>query len=136
MVSYTFNSYRLTYRYDFWQKPKFDFGLGVTAKIRDAKIAIASEGIASEKSNVGFVPIVNFRLHYRFTENLGLLFEGDALVAKQGRAEDIQIASLYTYSNHLAFRAGYRILEGGSDGDKVYGFALFHYASIGILLTL
>ena len=32
--SYKFNSYRLTYRYDFVQNPNLEFGLGFTAKIR------------------------------------------------------------------------------------------------------
>jgi len=42
------------------QKPKLDFGLGFTAKIRDAKIALASGDLSGEKVNVGFVPIINF----------------------------------------------------------------------------
>jgi len=60
--TYKFNSYRLTYRYEIVLKPKFEFGLGFTGKIRDAKIALASSGLESEKTNVGFVPIINFRL--------------------------------------------------------------------------
>ena len=36
--TYKFNSYRLTYRYEIVLKPKFELGLGFTAKIRDAKI--------------------------------------------------------------------------------------------------
>ena len=42
--TYKFNSYRFTYRYEIVLKPKFEFGLGFTAKIRDAKIALASAG--------------------------------------------------------------------------------------------
>ncbi len=62
--SYKFNSYRLTYRYDFVQNPNLEFGLGFTAKIRDARIALSSQGISAEKTNVGFVPIINFRLFW------------------------------------------------------------------------
>ncbi len=131
-ATYKFNSYRLTYRYDFVQKPKFDFGLGFTAKIRDARIALKSNGLSSEKSNVGFVPIINFRLMWKLNDNLGLLLDGDALAAKQGRAEDVLIAATYRVNENLGLRAGYRILEGGADNDEVYGFALFHYASIGV----
>jgi len=36
--TYKFNSYELTYRYDFVKKPGFEFGLGLTGKIKDAKI--------------------------------------------------------------------------------------------------
>ncbi len=133
--TYKFNSYRLTYRYDFVQKPRFEFGLGFTAKIRDAKIALSSPGLASEKTNVGFVPIINFMLLWKIDDKFGLLLDGDALAAPQGRAEDVLIAATYKLSDNFRLRAGYRILEGGADNDEVYNFALFHYASFGISYT-
>jgi hypothetical protein len=130
--SYKFNSYRLTYRYDFVQNPNLEFGLGFTAKIRDAGISLSSQGISAEKFNVGFVPIINFRLFWHSTEELGILFEGDALAAKQGRAVDVLLAASYKLSDQLSIRAGYRILEGGADNDEVYNFALLHYLSISV----
>jgi hypothetical protein len=133
---YKFNSYRLTYRYDIVEKPRFEFGLGFTAKIRDAKISLSSPGLYSEKTNVGFVPIINFRLEWKADEKLSLIFEGDALAAPQGRAEDILIAAKYRLSDRIGLRAGYRILEGGADNDEVYNFALFHYAVVGLTLNL
>ncbi len=133
--TYKFNSYRLTYRYNIVQKPKFEFGLGFTAKIRDAKISLSSPGLISEKTNVGFVPIINFRLLWKVDDKFGLLLDGDALAAPQGRAEDILIAATHKLSNNFDIRAGYRILEGGADNDEVYNFALFHYLSIGISYT-
>jgi hypothetical protein len=33
-------------------------------------------------------------------------------------------------------RAGYRLLEGGSDNDEVYTFAAIHYATIGFSIKL
>jgi hypothetical protein len=134
--TYKFNSYRLTYRYEIVLKPKFEFGLGFTAKIRDAKISLASSGLESEKANVGFVPIINFRMLWKPGEKFGILLEGDALAAPQGRAEDVLIAATYKVSDHLGLKAGYRILEGGADNDEVYNFALFNYASVGILINL
>lgn len=133
--TYVFNSYRLTYRYDFVQKPDFEFGLGFTGKIRDAKIAISSSETVSEKTNVGFVPILHFRLLWRIDDSFGILLEGDALVAPQGRAEDVLIAMTYTLSDRFDIRAGYRILEGGAENDEVYSFSLFHYASVGMSYT-
>jgi hypothetical protein len=133
--TYKFNSYRLTYRYNIIQKPRIEFGLGFTAKIRDASIALSSPGLTSEKSNVGFVPIINFRLLWKIDDKFGLLLDGDALAAPQGRAEDVLIAATYKVSDNLGIRAGYRILEGGADNDEVYNFALFHYASAGISYT-
>jgi hypothetical protein len=134
-VTYKFNSYRLTYRYDIIQKNRFEFGLGFTAKIRDAKIAISSPGLISEKTNVGFVPIINFRLLWKINDRFGLLLDGDALAAPQGRAEDVLIAATYKLSDNFKIHAGYRILEGGADNDEVYNFALFHYAPVGISYT-
>jgi hypothetical protein len=134
--TYKFNSYRLTYRYEIVLKPKFEFGLGFTAKIRDAKISLVSAGFESEKANVGFVPIINFRMLWKPYEKFGILLEGDALAAPQGRAEDVLIAATYRVSDHLGLKAGYRILEGGADNDEVYSFALFNYASVGIFIYL
>ena len=133
--TYKFNSYRLTYRYDIVKKPRIEFGLGFTAKIRDAKIAISSPGSDSEKTNVGFVPIFNFRLMWNIDDTFGLLLYGDALAAPQGRAEDVLIATTFRLSDRLGIRAGYRILEGGADNDEVYNFSLFNYASVGITYT-
>jgi hypothetical protein len=133
--TYKFNSYRLTYRYDFVKKPGFEFGLGLTGKIRDAKIALASSGLASEKTNIGFVPLINFRLLWNIDDNFGLLLDGDALAAPQGRAEDVLVAATYKLSDGFGIRAGYRILEGGADNDEVYNFSLFHYASVGLTYT-
>jgi hypothetical protein len=133
--TYKFNSYRLTYRYDFVKKPGFEFGLGFTAKIRDAKIALSSPGLVSEKTNVGFVPIINFRLLWNIDEKFGLLLYGDALAAPQGRAEDVLVAATFKLSDRFGIRAGYRILEGGADNDEVYNFSLFNYASVGITYT-
>jgi len=130
--TYKFNSYRLTYRYAIVQKPRFEFGFGFTAKIRDAKISLSSPDLYSEKTNVGFVPILNFRLLWKMDDTFGLLLDGDALAAPQGRAEDVLIAATYKLSDNFGIRAGYRILEGGADNDEVYNFALFHYASVGI----
>jgi len=133
--TYKFNSYRLTYRYDIIKRPRIEFGLGFTAKIRDAKIALSASGLASEKTNVGFVPIINFRLLWHIGERFGLLLHGDALAAPQGRAEDVLIALTYELSDSFRIRAGYRILEGGADNDEVYNFSLFNYASAGISYT-
>jgi hypothetical protein len=134
--TYKFNSYRLTYRYEIVLKPKFEFGLGFTAKIRDAKITLASAGSENEKTNVGFVPIINFRMLWKLNESFGILLEGDALAAPQGRAEDVLIAATYRVSDRLGLNVGYRILEGGADNDEVYNFALFNYASIGLFIYI
>jgi len=130
---YRFNSYRLTYRYDyrydFIRKKKLTLGVGFTAKIRDAAIRVEGGGLSSEKKNVGFVPLLNFRLNWRFADKFGLLFEGDALASPggEGRAEDVLLALQLRLNENISFRAGYRIIEGGANVEEVYNFALLHF---------
>jgi hypothetical protein len=132
--SYTFNSYRLTYRYEFIRNERWTVGAGFTAKIRDAAIRLNSGSARSVKTNVGFVPLLNFRAEYRGPGLWGFLFEADALAAPQGRAEDILAAVLIRLDPHVTLKAGYRIVEGGADNAVVYNFALIHYAVVGLLI--
>lgn len=129
---YRFNSYRLTYRYDFIRKENLKFGIGFTAKIRDAAISVEGNNKKSEKTNVGFVPLINFRLEWFFAKNLSLLLDGDAAAASQGRAEDVLLAIQLHLNEDFILKAGYRILEGGANVDEVYNFALIHLITAGV----
>ena len=130
--TYTFNSYRLTYRYQVYRSDKFDLGFGLTAKIRDATIRLESGVLDDVKDNLGFVPLINFRAFYEFSDVFGLLFTGDALAAPQGRAEDVLAALTWDVVEKVRLKAGYRILEGGADNDEVYTFALVHFGVLGV----
>jgi hypothetical protein len=134
--TYTFNSYRLTYRYEFTPRGPLSYGLGLTAKIRDAAIKVEGGGLESEKTNVGFVPLMNFSLRYAFNERLTGILEGDALAAPQGRAEDVFLGLSYHLTDRFSLKTGYRFVEGGADNDEVYNFALINYASMGIVVRL
>lgn len=132
---FIFNSYRLTYRYTFFNNKQVLIGAGLTAKIRQARISLENNTQKAEKENVGFVPLINFSLQIYVIRSISVLIEGDALYAKQGRAEDVQAALQYHFNKNVAVRAGYRILEGGADNDEVYTFSLFNYAFIGLTLV-
>jgi hypothetical protein len=134
-ATYQFNSYRITYRFNIINNPKLIFGMGVTAKIRDAKIRLTSSEKSNEKTSVGMVPLINFHLWRKIKDKFGLFLNGDALFSSRGRAADIILSGTYNHSENITFRVGYRILEGGSNGST-YGFALFHYASVGISFTI
>ncbi|MCU0606718.1 MAG: hypothetical protein MUF78_04705 [Candidatus Edwardsbacteria bacterium] len=133
---YRFDSYRLTYRWDPLRRERLTAGFGFTAKIRDAAIGLEGGGLRAEKKNTGFVPIVNFRVAWRPAERLTALFEGDALAAPQGRAEDVFAGAAYRLGRRVSLKAGYRLLEGGADNDEVYTFSLFHYAVLGAVVDL
>ncbi len=124
---YKFNSYRLSYQYYFPVCECLRFGLGATAKIRDAAISIRSDNSFSEKTNIGFVPIVRFSCWWRFAKPLVLQLEGDALASPYGRAEDISVGIYGILSNRLSLKTGYRVLEGGSDVEEVYSFTWVNY---------
>jgi hypothetical protein len=128
---YVFNSYRLTYRFEPIQGDAWRFGFGVTAKIRDALARLESRGMVAEKTNVGFVPLVNFTLERRVGARATFQMEGDALAAPQGRAEDVFAGVILNANQHLSFKLEYRILEGGANNDEVFTFALVHYLAAG-----
>jgi hypothetical protein len=128
---YRFDSYRLTYSYALVRSDRLELDIGFTAKIRDAAIRIESNQRSSEKTNTGFVPLINFALDWSFSSQFGLLVEGDALAAPQGRVEDVLLAPYADISDRLSVRIGYRLLEGGADNDEVYTFSLFHYFGAG-----
>jgi hypothetical protein len=132
---YTFNSYRVTYRYDIVRSSKWKVGIGLTAKIRDAVIKVESPDNFSEKTNVGFVPLIHFRVEYFISPNIRALLEGDALASPggQGRAEDILLGILVKAAPGWDLKAGYRVIEGGADVDEVYNFAWLNFYSIGTI---
>jgi hypothetical protein len=133
---FRFDSYRLTYRYSFLRDEAFELAAGVTGKIRAAEISLYGAE-AGRKPNVGFVPLINVHLEwYPGGGELGLLVDADALVAPQGRAEDVLLAFSWTLREGLALHAGYRTLEGGADNDEVYNFTWLHYAVIGLRVDL
>ncbi len=129
---YRFNSYRLTYRYEWINSGRWHFGLGVSGKIRDARIAVQNGTQISETTDLGFVPLINFKLQYFSNTPISVLLHGDALVGTQGRAEDVFLGILYRIDPGLDIKLGYRILEGGADVDQVYTFSLIQYLSVGI----
>ena len=131
---YVFNSYRVTYRYEPVRRENWMFGFGVTVKVRDAETRLEAGGTSAAKTNVGAVPLVNFKLERRLGARATFLLEGDALAAPQGRAEDIFAGILVHAGKQWSIKAGYRFLEGGADNDEVYTFALVHYVAAGVVV--
>ncbi len=131
---FRFNSYRLSYQHYWFIGDDLDASLGITAKIRDAAISLADSSHRSEKTNVGFVPLIRFSLAWRFMSPFTLILDGDALAAPQGRAEDVCIAIQGDITDRTALNLGYRVLEGGSDVDQVYSFTWVNFFFVGLSL--
>ena len=135
-VSWKFNSYRLSYTYAFILRERFSLAAGLTGKVRDAKIAVSNSDVTAEKTNVGVVPLVRLYMDWNFCPRFNLILDGDALVGKQGRAEDVFTGLGYTAAKNLTIKAGYRLLEGGADNNEVYNFSSVHYAVIGVMFMI
>ncbi|MBN1607728.1 MAG: hypothetical protein JW940_13915 [Polyangiaceae bacterium] len=132
LAVYRFDSYRLTYRYSFVATPDLELAAGLTAKLRDAEVSLYGADVR-RKTNTGFVPLVNLHVAWRPNHGaFGMVLDADALAAPQGRAEDVLLAATWRARDNVELRAGYRMLEGGSDIDEVYSFAWFHYAVAGV----
>ena len=126
-ATYKFNSFRLTYRYNFHRGEKWHWGIGFTAKIRDARIKLEQNTVSSEKTDLGFVPLLHLRGKYFPGEQTWFLLDIDALAGGPGRAEDATIQVGYDFSDNFSISIGYRTVEGGADVEEVYNFAWLHY---------
>lgn len=134
--SWTFDSYRLTYRYYVVDNEAWQVALGASLKIREAAISLSGGGLYQVRSDTGFVPLISFKVAWTFAGPWSILLDGDALAAPQGRAEDVFLGIRYGFGDVVGGRVGYRILEGGGDNSKVYNFALVSYLAFGFDVTL
>jgi len=76
---YRFDSYRLTYRWDFFRNEAVDIGVGLTGRVRSADIALAGDAGYANRTDLRVVPLINFRLDWRITDPFSLVLDGDAL---------------------------------------------------------
>lgn len=130
--SYQFNSYRIGYMYEFYNKGNWTLSTGITGKIRDAKIEVRQgSAITESKSNIGFVPLLDFEAVYKVTEKFKLRFDIDGLAGGPGYAVDAAFQGFYDISDKFSILGGYRILDGGAD-TETYTFATFHYYTLGL----
>ena len=134
-AEYRFDTYRLTYRYDFHRASQLKAGVGLTAFVRDAEIRLEGGGRSASKTNVGFAPLINFNVEWSPIERFLVVMNGDVLASSQGRAEDVLFALKYRASDNLSLHIGYRIIEGGSDNDEVYTFSLLNLLAVGATWT-
>lgn len=129
-ATYRFNSYRLSYLYRFEHGRSWTWNVGFTAKIRDAVVRLAQGGTSSEKTDLGFVPLLHVSGEWRFAPRWHAELDADALAGGPGRAEDVTLQAGYDLSDRWTLSAGYRTVEGGADVDSVYAFAWLHYGLV------
>lgn len=120
---YRFNSWRATWRYTLHEGNGWTFRLGATGKIRDAKVQLTQGTRQETDTDLGFVPLAHVQIQKRLGPSIHVLFETDALGAKQGRAVDAALMVRWQATPRIALDAGYRLLEGGADNDRLYTWA-------------
>ena len=124
---YKFNSYRLTYNRIITDNDKFKFGLGLSAKIRDAGASLKNKELLSKNFSVGFVPLINVLANWNISQKAVIDFLGEGIIASKGRAIDLSLSGRYSFTKSLQGNIGYRLLEGGANGTKRYNFIQLHF---------
>lgn len=133
-VSYKFNSYRLSYVFNWFQKHKHKFDIGLSLKIRDANIGVDQFSVSANSDDLGFVPLLYFAYEYLFTDTFSFYTDADFAVAPQGRALDMTVKLRKLIFDNYFLSLGYRVLEGGADNEEVFTFSLVHYAVVDLNL--
>ncbi len=131
-VVYKFNSYRFTYNRRIINKDNFKFGIGLSAKIRDAGASLKNRAFLSENFSIGFAPLINLIANWDISQKVGVNFFGEGLAASKGRAIDLSISGRYSLTKNLQGNLGYRLLEGGANGTNRYNFIQLHFIFVSL----
>jgi hypothetical protein len=132
-ATYTFDSWRLTYRYRFHEGDATRAWVGFTAKLRDAVVALEQGATEREKTDLGFVPLLHLAGSWRFAPRWTASLDADALAGGPGRAVDAALEVGYDVTPDWTVQLGYRTVEGGADVEEVYSFAWLHYAAVSLV---
>jgi hypothetical protein len=129
---YKFNSYRITYNQRIISKDNFKFGLGLSAKIRDAGVSLQNSTLLSENFSIGFAPLINILGNWDISQKMGIDFFGEGIAASKGRAIDFSLSGRSSLSQNLQGNIGYRLLEGGANGTNRYNFIRLHFMFVSL----
>lgn len=131
-ATYTFNSYRVGYRYAAHRGERTTGRIGFTAKLRDATIALSQNGTSSRKDDLGFVPLLHLSGDWRLSSRWRLSADVEGLAGGPGRAIDAAVEVGWD-REQWSLEAGYRTVEGGADVPDVYTFAWLHSAVLSLV---
>lgn len=124
---YDFSSYRVTYRYRFFAGDRWQWKVGGTVFVRDARIALQQPGVFAEDTDVGIVPLVHLQGKAQLADAWSFVLDFEGLGSTQGRAFDIALKLGYRFADRWELAFGYRTIEGGADVEEVYNFAWLHF---------
>ncbi|MCI5140953.1 MAG: hypothetical protein D3909_04345 [Candidatus Electrothrix sp. ATG1] len=127
---YTFNTYRLTYRWTFLDSQRWRWGIGAAALVRDAEITLEQGNKRQSRDDLGLVPLLHLYGEYRFNDQVSVIVDMEGAWSPMGRAVDAVLKAEYEFDSGWYVATGYRTLEGGADNDDVYTFAWLHYGVV------
>lgn len=130
---YQFDSWRVTWRYRWIERPDLVVRVGASAKLRDASIRLRNASNEASKDNTGFVPLLHAGFERQLAPRWSVQGDIDALAGGPGYAVDVGLRLARELSPRWRLHAGVRYLDGGADNDEVYAFA--DYSSITLGLT-
>lgn len=129
---YQFNSWRVTWRYLWIDRPDLRIKVGFTGKIRDASIRLRQGSVDARKDDTGFVPLLHGSMERPLTDQWVFHADIDALGGGPGYAVDMGAGFSYALTDDWRLGAQLRFLDGGADNDKVYAFARFTSVTLGL----
>ena len=124
---YKFSSYRFTYNRRIISKDNLKFGIGMSAKIRDAGVSLKNKELFIKNFNIGFAPLFNFITNWDISQKMGVDVFGEGIAASKGRAIDLALSGRYSITKNFQGNIGYRLLEGGANGTNRYNFIQLHF---------
>ncbi len=128
--TYKFNTYRMTYRWTFYDRERWRWGLGAAMLVRDADITLEQGEKRQSRDDLGLVPLLHLYGEYRFNDRASVILDMEGAWSPMGRAVDAALKAQCNFDSGLYVETGYRTLEGGADNDDVYTFAWLHYALV------
>ncbi len=132
---YEIDLYYLTYRFTLIERDQVRFGLGLTGRYRDSEVRLDDGFEAARATRHQFRPLTNFQVDWMPSSIWTFRLAGDAMVWSDGRVEDITAVALYRLQQNLQVKAGYHVIEGEQDDEKVFNSALVHSIVLGLILT-
>ena len=129
--TYRFNTWRLTYRYTFYDRGPWELGAGLAGLLRDAKVQLEQNDLTDRDTDLGFVPLVHLYASRTLFHRLSLQLDAETLAGPQGRATDAALTLNYRLFENGTLYIGYRVLEGGADVDLVYNFSWINFLPFG-----
>jgi hypothetical protein len=131
-VTYRFDSWRASYRYMFYDSPRWRWTGGAALKVRDAEIRLRQGEQNRVKHDTGVVPLLALEGEWYFAERWQVVLDFEGLAAPQGRAFDVAARLVRELGSDISVFGGVRLLDGGADNDDVYTFARFGYVNAGL----